>query len=119
VLLTIEQNRGVPKYVEPELPTPEWAKDVIDFLGVNPLRVAILRTLASGQAMTSGEIGREIGVRYKTVAVHLSELERLGGIVTDAEEGAGQRRGQHVRYRLADGAVEGALADLERHIRDS
>ncbi|WP_334173658.1 ArsR/SmtB family transcription factor [Sinomonas sp.] len=98
----------------PEKPTPKWAADVIKLLSLNPLRVEILRQLAQQpEGITSGDIGRAVGARYKTVAWHLRKLEDLGAVDSDAGD---QRQGQRVLYTLAEGAFDHALETLRRYV---
>lgn len=87
----------------------------MSILGTTPLRVEILRYLHKHhEGGTSGEIGRSIGVGYKTVLTHLKELEELGAV---SATGGDRRIGQRVNYTLVADAYETALRDLDRYIR--
>lgn len=111
----MRQNEGMPRYVQPSKPIPDWASDVIHVLGINPLRIEILRQLARNpEGGTSGDIGRAIGAGYKTVAWHLRQLEKLGAVESDAAE---SRQGQRVVYQLKETAFDAALAGVERYVR--
>ena len=110
----MRQNEGVPRYVQPSDPIPEWASGVINILGINPLRIEILRFLAQNPAGgTSGDIGRAMGAGYKTVAWHLRQLEDLGTVASDAGE---SRRGQRVVYQLRAPALDEALVGVKRYL---
>lgn len=105
----------MPRYVQPSKPIPEWASDVINVLGINPLRIEILRHLAqNSEGGTSGDIGRAIGAGYKTVAWHLRQLEELGAVESDAGE---RRQGQRVVYQLTASAFDDALAGVEKYVK--
>lgn len=87
----------------------------MSILGTTPLRVEILRYLHSHEeGGTSGEIGRFIGAGYKTVLVHLKELEDLGVV---AASGGERRVGQRVNYTLIPDGYTSALRDLDRYIQ--
>jgi DNA-binding transcriptional ArsR family regulator len=90
---------------------------VIDILGINPLRIEILRFLAQNPAGgTSGDIGRAMGAGYKTVAWHLRQLEDRGAVTSDAE---GSRQGQRVVYQLRASAFDDALAGIALYVKGS
>ena len=107
----------MPRYVQPSTPTPPWAADVIDVLGINPLRIEILRHLAQNpEGGTSGDIGRAIGAGYKTVAWHLRQLEDRGAVTSDASENS---QGQRVVYQLKESAFDDALAGIALYVKGS
>lgn len=106
----------MPQYVHPDTPIPKRAADVIDILGVNPLRAAILRYLwRNPEGGTSGDIGRAIGAGYKTILWHLKQLEEKGAVDSDGGE---RRIGQRVIYRLNRAAFDEATRDYIRHVKD-
>lgn len=71
----------------------------MSLLGVNPLRSAILRHLAQHpEGATSGDIGREVRVHYRTVWRYLKELEAEGGVTS--EEASDGRSSYWRVYRL-------------------
>lgn len=105
----------MPRYVQPSKPVPDWASDVINVLGINPLRIEILRHLAqTPDGGTSGDIGRAIGAGYKTVAWHLRQLEELGAVGSDAGE---NRQGQRVVYHLRESAFDDALEGVGKYVK--
>lgn len=88
---------------------------MISMLGINPLRIEILRYLAQNPAGgTSGDIGREIGAAYKTVLWHLKQLEEQKFVLSD---GTSNRRGQRVNYQLNIDAFEEGLQSLESYVK--
>ncbi|WP_417235507.1 winged helix-turn-helix domain-containing protein [Arthrobacter sp.] len=90
---------------------------MISLLGINPLRIEILRYLARHpEGGTSGAIGKEVGAAYKTVLWHLKQLEEQNFVLSDGE---GNRRGQRVLYRLNLAAFEGGLRSLEAYVKGS
>lgn len=105
----------MPRYVQPSKPIPDWATDVINVLGINPLRIEILRYLSQNpDGGTSGDIGRSIGAAYKTVAWHLRQLEELRAVKSDAGE---SRQGQRVVYQLTESAFDDALSGVKRYVK--
>ncbi|MFF1254941.1 ArsR/SmtB family transcription factor [Pseudarthrobacter sp. NPDC058329] len=114
----MRQNEGMPRYVQPSQPAPPWAADVMNLLGINPLRLEILRFLAqNADGGTSGDIGRAVGAGYKTVAWHLRQLESLKAVESGAE--GENRQGQRLVYKLRGAAFEDALMAVQRYVRGS
>ncbi|KRE61770.1 hypothetical protein ASG92_20495 [Arthrobacter sp. Soil736] len=100
-------NREVPKYVP--LAIPGSTEESLNMLGVNALRSSILRYLAQHpEGATSGEIGRDIDVDYRTVWRYLKEIETQGGVTSEQAEGKGQSDRWRV-YKLNVDAREEAV----------
>lgn len=108
-------NREVPKYVPLKIPgLPEAA---LSMLGVNPLRTSILRYLAQHtEGATSGEIGRDLDVDYRTVWRYLKEIEAQGGVSSEQAEGKGQSDRWRV-YKLNMDAREQAVSEYLAFLR--
>ncbi|GAA1821406.1 helix-turn-helix transcriptional regulator [Agromyces neolithicus] len=71
----------------------------MSLLGIHPMRAAILRYLAQHpEGATSGDIGRDLGVHYRTIWSYLGKLETEGGVTS---EPASEGRSSHWRvYKL-------------------
>lgn len=107
----------MPRYVQPSTPVPHEVAAVISLLGINPLRIEILRYLAQHpEGGTSGAIGKEVGAGYKTVLWHLKQLEEQEFVLSD---GAEKERGQRVLYQLNLGSFEAGLKSLEAYVKGS
>ena len=104
----------MPAYVVPNL--PERDAHAMTQLGVNPVRAAIIRELARNRdGHTSGEIGREIDVHYRTVWTYLKKLEE-DGIVTSTDPGEG--RSSHWRvYQLNRKVLDTAIEQWTTYLR--
>ena len=88
-------------------------------LGVNALRTSILRYLAlHPEGATSGEIGRDLDVDYRTVWRYLKEIETQGGVTSEQAEGKGQSDRWRV-YKLNVDAREEAIQTYLRFLRGS
>ncbi|MEA5456952.1 helix-turn-helix domain-containing protein [Sinomonas sp. JGH33] len=84
--------------------------------GINQARAAILRYLAqdTGEGCTSGQIARDLKLGSMTAFRHLTELESLGIVVTDGEEGP--RSGLRLLYRLNKERLAEEFANLGRYL---
>lgn len=84
--------------------------------GVNQARAAILRYLAqdTGDGCTSGQVARDLNLGSMTAFRHLSELESLGIVVTDGEEGP--RSGMRLLYRLDKDRMADEIRQLQRYL---
>lgn len=101
-------NREVPKYVP--LAIPGLTAESLNMLGVNVLRTSILRYLAQHpDGATSGEIGRDLDVDYRTVWRYLKEIETQRGVTSQHAEGKGQSDRWRV-YKLNVEAREDAIS---------
>ena len=108
VVAQLRDNREVPKYVP--LTIPGFAEDSLNLLGVNALRTSILRHLAQHpEGVTSGDIGRDLNVDYRTVWRYLKELESQGGVTTSLAEGKGTSDRWRI-YKLDTSVREDAIA---------
>lgn len=86
-------------------------------LGMNPLRLEILRHLAhTPEGATSGEIGRAIGAGYKTIAWHLRQLEDLDAVTSNAGE---SRQGQRVVFRFKAETFDAAITGISRYVKEN
>lgn len=71
---------------------------MIELFDLTHLRADILRHLSlHPEGSTSGEVGRALAANYRTVARHLTRLEALGVVESDAPN---QRQGIRVLYRI-------------------
>jgi DNA-binding transcriptional ArsR family regulator len=71
----------------------------------DPSRAGILTLLMSGQALTAGELAREIGVTAPTASGHLAQLRDCGLVAVE-------QQGRHRYYRLAGPDVAAAIEAL-------
>jgi ArsR family transcriptional regulator, zinc-responsive transcriptional repressor len=69
-----------------------------------PTRAQIIRALSTSP-LSVGDLARVVGRAKPAVSQHLRVLR-------EAEIVTGRRRGRHVYYRLAEGPMVAALADL-------
>lgn len=76
----------------------------------DPLRLRIVRRLATGEAATLTELADALGAHFNTIRTHVAELESAGVVV--GHERAGEGRGRRpTEYRLADDQLLG-IADF-------
>src|SRR4051794_22992637 len=71
----------------------------------DPARANMMSALASGQALTAGELAREAGVTPQTASAHLAKLV-AGRLVSH------RKQGRHAYFALADDDVGALLESL-------
>lgn len=88
---------------------------MIEIFGMTPLRAEILRHLwQHPDGATSGDIGRNLEVNYRTVARHLVRLEELGAVESDADT---NRQGVRVVYRISADGFDTAVSELLQYLK--
>lgn len=85
---------------------------IIDILGANRVRVAILAYLADHPKSTATDIANGIGARRVTVYSHLLDLENAGAVSADIDPQT--RTGKLVHFSLNAKKVAVYLASLRQ-----
>jgi DNA-binding transcriptional ArsR family regulator len=76
-------------------------------LAGDPARVAMLRALMDGRALTASELARVAGIAPQTANAHLARMTAAGFLFA-------QKQGRHRYYRLASPAVAQMIESIRR-----
>lgn len=107
------QNGRVPKYAIPDSPLPPGAGGAARMLGINHVRMVILRSLQDyPEGATTGMLAQDLDLPYQTVVRHVRALEDDGLVSSDTEDRAGRR----VNYTVDRTKVASLLGDLWQYL---
>lgn len=102
----------MPAYVTP--PLPERLEPVVEILGINQVRLAVLLALRGGPR-TVPELAEELGVQRVTLNRHLRDLERHEMVEASREPGPDRRGGDAIFWQLRTMRVVGELDALTQY----
>lgn len=103
----------MPRYAQGPPLSPAVA-GLVDSLGANRARIAIIVHLHDHPGSTRGEITAAMAIGHQTVYSHLQTLEADDLVVTDVPPA--ERHGRTIRYWLRSKKLRGQLQALLEHL---
>lgn len=99
----------MPRYAQGP-PVPPTVAGLVDSLGANSARLAIILHIQTHPGTTRGDLTTAMGIGHQTVYSHLKTLENAGIVVTDVPPA--ERHGRTVRYWLRSKKLRAQLHAL-------
>lgn len=105
----------MPRYATPQDQRFQGAETAMRVLGASTVSAAIIRLLSlCNDGVTTGFIGKELGIQYHTVFRHIERLHEAGIVNCDTPHE--QHHGRRVLYRLAPDCLNEHLQSLSSYL---